>query len=364
MRRLPFTHLIASLCLATLLALPTAVAGEAGEKPVEKDGENASHMKDFEIITEKQEQAIQKGAKWLAAKQNSDGSWEDRGGNSTAMTGLAGCALLSTGSTPRRGPYGQQVRKAIDWCLKHQDAQGLYAGKQDGRGMYGHGFITTFLSQAYGMGLEPEMEDKVRASLIKAVKLIARSQSHNGGWYYQPESNNDEGSVTITQAQALRCAANAGIPVPDKTIKEAISYMHKSQNSDGTINYSIGTGGGGGSPALTAAGAMVFFSLGKYSSTDDRAKKTMGAVRRAFRARGVGAGGGHQCYTDFYAAQAFHMSSEADYAEFFPKIRDHITKTQGGDGSWQGDSAGPVYGTSMNLMILCIGYNYLPMFQR
>jgi hypothetical protein len=214
------------------------------------------------------------------------------------------------------------------------------------------------------MGLEPDMEDKVRASLIKAVKLIARSQSHNGGWYYQPESNQDEGSVTITQAQALRCAANAGIPVPDKTIKEAISYMHKSQNSDGTINYSIGTGGSNGSPALTAAGAMVFFSLGKYQQNDEKAKKTMQAVRRAFRAHGVGAGRGHQVYTDFYAAQAFHLSSPSDYAEFFPKVRDHIIKVQGGDGSWQGDSAGQVYGTSMNLMVLCIGYNYLPMFQK
>jgi hypothetical protein len=211
--------------------------------------------------------------------------------------------------------------------------------------------------------LEPELEDKCRASLIKAVKLISRSQSHNGGWYYQPDSNADEGSVTVTQAQALRCAANAGIPVPEKTIKEGVAYMYKSQNSDGTINYSIGSGGGHGSPALTSAGAMVFFSFGKYGGNDPKSATTMNAVRRIFRAQGV-AGAGHQVYTDFYAAQAFHMSSEADFAEFYPKVRDFIVKNQGGDGSWQGDSAGLVYGTSMNLMVLCIPYNYLPMFQR
>ena len=40
--------------------------------------------------------------------------------------------------------------------------------------------------------------------LTRAVKLITRSQSSAGGWLYTPDSNGDEGSVTVTQIQALR----------------------------------------------------------------------------------------------------------------------------------------------------------------
>ncbi|MGH7142499.1 MAG: prenyltransferase/squalene oxidase repeat-containing protein [Planctomycetota bacterium] len=347
----------------------TGAAGSPGlraaddNSPAAKPASDAQAVKDFVALTDKQDQACQHAAKWLAQHQNPDGSWDDHGANSTAMTGLAGMALLATGSTPNRGPYGVNVEKAVMFCLKHQDAQGMYIGHNDGRGMHGHGFSTSFMAQAYGMGLEPSLEDKVRDSLIKAVKLIAHAQSHNGGWYYQPDANADEGSVTVCEAQALRCCADVGIPVPDRTVRDGIGYMYKSQNADGTINYQIGMSGGTGSPALTAAGAVVFFSYGKYTQNDERARRTMDAVRRIFGAQGI-ANTGHQCYTDFYAAQAFHMASEEDYAKYYPRIRDFLVRSQSGDGSWQGDSAGQVYGTSLNLLVLAIPYNYLPMFQR
>ena len=54
---------------------------------------------------------------------------------------------------------------------------------------------------------------KSKARETGAVKLIARSQSGPGGWLYTPDSNGDEGSVTVTQIQALRACRNAGIRI-------------------------------------------------------------------------------------------------------------------------------------------------------
>ena len=41
-----------------------------------------------------------------------------------------------------------------------------------------------------------------------------------GGWYYSPDSDRDEGSVTVTQIQGLRAARNAELALklmPDAT---------------------------------------------------------------------------------------------------------------------------------------------------
>ena len=53
--------------------------------------------------------------------------------------------------------------------------------------------------------------------LVKAVALTGRAQSTDGGWIYRPDTGGDEGSVTITQVQALRAAAMRASPFPRKS---------------------------------------------------------------------------------------------------------------------------------------------------
>ena len=70
---------------------------------------------------------------------------------------------------------------------------------------------------------------------------IERAQSSAGGWIYTPDSGGDEGSVTVTQVQALRACRMAGIVVDKKTIDRAVDYIKKCQNPDGGISYSLGS---------------------------------------------------------------------------------------------------------------------------
>src|SRR5262245_2498301 len=256
-------------------------------------------------IPEKYRETVRKGLEWLASKQTDKGSWGANGDQyPVSMTALAGMALLMEGSTVREGKYSKHIRKAVDWLMvrsqKGNQRDGLIGDPthptETGRYMYGHGFALLFLASVYGDEENPQRRAELKDILTRAVKYTANAQSTQGGWYYTakgdpPGSDNDEGSVTITQVQALRAARNAGIPVPKDTIKKAQDYLKNSTTERGGVVYSLGRGGfkapaGGERPALTAAAIACAFGAGDYSS--DLCKKWFKYCAQAIPLNGGG----------------------------------------------------------------------------
>jgi hypothetical protein len=163
----------------------------------------------------------------------------------------------------------------------------------------------------------------------------------------------------VTQVQALRSARNAGIDVPEKLMNQAIDYVKLCQNGDGGIRYSAQSGQTS-SVALTAAGAEVFMMAGRYKAKEAEAatnylKKNLDPRRTV---------GGHDFYTNFYGSQAMFYIGGEYWSRYFGSIRDRLTSTQRSDGSWDGDSIGSTYGTSIATLILSLPYRYLPIFQK
>ena len=73
--------------------------------------------------------AIQKGLEWVAKQQHRDGHWEANGGQyPSAMTALAGMALLMEGSTLREGKYCNNIRRAVDWLTERSQRNGPIHG--------------------------------------------------------------------------------------------------------------------------------------------------------------------------------------------------------------------------------------------
>src|SRR5206468_2106359 len=67
-------------------------------------------------ITPKVQKAVAKGLDWLAKKQGPDGNYPDfQDGNAypAAMTALAGMAFLANGNTQNRGPYADNIHRAM-----------------------------------------------------------------------------------------------------------------------------------------------------------------------------------------------------------------------------------------------------------
>ncbi len=341
--------------VAALLLLAGFLASNAG-------GQDAAVPTLPEGVTADTVQAIQRGLEFLAREQNKDGSWRSAGNMGTypvVMSSLAGLALIAGGSTPERGPYAKHVRRAVNFCLSQQQPNGLFAAPaEEQRSMYGHGFAMLFLSQAYGMEEDMERQRRIRVALERGIVLTAKAQSNDGGWLYTPDANGDEGSVTVTQVQALRGCRNAGILVPKDTIDRAIKYIERSQGSDGGISYSVRSRGS--RPAISAAACAVLYNAGQYDSPT--AHKAFDFAWKHCRP-GLSADG-HYYYTQLYMSQACWQKGDKYWAEYYPGIQKMLLRTQQGNGSWSGDGVGLVYGTSIALLILQIPFNQLPILSR
>ena len=177
-------------------------------------------------VTPATRSAIERGTRFLVSTQNRDGSWRTSGSTGSypvAMTSLAGLALLAGGNTPTQGPYARNVSSALTFVLKSARRDGLIAQlEEESHCMHGHGFAMLFLAQCYGMEEDPRRQAEVRLVLQRAIQLTARSQSVAGGWLYTPDAGGDEGSVTVTQVQALRACRNVGLAVPKRVVDNAM----------------------------------------------------------------------------------------------------------------------------------------------
>jgi hypothetical protein len=316
-------------------------------------------------VTKEINDAIERGLEWLARNQGNEGAWRNSGGYGSypaAMTGLAGMALIAGGNTPTRGRYYDNVRRAVAFLRKNADGSSgvISVPSEEGRSMYGHGFATLFLASVFGMEEDVREQERLKRVLDKAVGLIAAAQSSAGGWIYTPDSNSDEGSVTVTQIQALRACRMAGIVVDKKTIDRAVDYIKKCQNPDGSIKYSLHSGGDG-RPAITAAGVAVLYNAGLY---DDQpfVDKAVQYCKKSIQVTVDNTG--HHFYTHLYWSQALYQRGGSDWADYYTKKSAWMLRQQKKDGSWEGDGVGSVYGTAIALTILQLPFAYAPIYQR
>ena len=337
----------ASVLLAALAVLLTAPPTLA------EPGRGAEDV-DFEELTPRTRQAIDQGLAYLARAQNKDGSF---GGGSynrhVGITAIAAMAFLADGHTPGRGKYGDQVQRGLDFILANSTESGLIAADTSHGPMYGHGFATLFLGEVYGM----TRDERIREPLLKAVRLIVKSQNHQGGWRYHPIPYDADISVTICQIMALRSARNAGIAVPKETIDAAIRYVKNCQNpADGGFRYMISSG----SSAFprSAAGVASLFYAGIYDGPE-----IARGVKYLIRATQAGNDSGHFWYGHYYCSQAMFLAGGEHWADYYPRIRDNLIAQQGSNGSWN-SGHGSAYATGMGLLVLQIPNRLLPIFQR
>lgn len=347
--------LVAAIAVAAaLLSLPSSSTAQPHIPwSVESSG--------LQYVTPETQQAIDRGLKFLAVQQNPDGSFGPRGryqGN-VAINGLCGMAFLSAGHTPGRGKYGREVALSVDYILSKVQPNGFIIdepSKSHGP-MYGHGFATLFLAEAYGMSPTKE----IRRALAKAVQLIVNTQNEEGGWRYFPEPKDADISVTVSQVMALRAARNCGLFVPKSTIDKSVDYVKRSQNSDGGFRYQLVRRADSLFPR-SAAGVVALYSAGIYEGSEiDRGIDYL----NHFVPRGdVFRFETHYFYGHYYAVQAMWHAGGDDWKQWYPAIRDELLRRQQPNGSWTDAIYSREYGTAMSCLILQMPNNYLPIFQR
>lgn len=308
---------------------------------------------------------VSRGLDWLAENQSRRGNWDANGMYPSAMTGMAGIALLAEGSTTTQGKYASNVRDAVEFLLKRSRPSGLIGDENDDRYTYGHGFGLLFLSQVLGEEEDEARREELIDVMTRAVKFCGQAQTKAGGWgYVSAKDGNDfdEGSTTITQVQALRGCRNAGIPVPKEIIDKAIDYIHKCsvKKGEGGVQYNIH--GGGGRPPISAAAIACLFNAGEY---DDQfvpnllkyCEKNLGTISSNNDY-------GHWHYAHYYYAQVMYRQGDKEWEDYRDKLFARLVKEAASDGSWSQNYIGKVYTTAINLTVLQLENGALPIYMR
>jgi hypothetical protein len=325
---------------------------------------------------------VNAGLRWLAGRQGFDGAWGQK--DKLALTGMSGLALLASGSTPTRGPFAQNVSRAVDFVLRCQtDGKAFTHGSSGYSAIHNHGYALLFLTQAYGEG--GPLDDRMRAAITQGLKATIESQRDNGGFTYflydRPPPRNDmwtedEASTTIALIQALRGARNAGFSVERDALNRAARYIAGSQHSEtGGFVYSTGGGvrvsfiEGSNRPtfAITAAATAVLHALGTYEGPIvERGIAYMEAFLPPSRKKVPFFYYGH-----YYAAQVMHLVGGARGDRWMQAIRADLTARQQRDGYWPADPEdslatgdSEVLNTAWALQVCQIDSGALPIHER
>ena len=335
---------------APAVAQPADTQGPAG---------TAAPLTELKIV-QRVTVSLDKAMAYLASQQQPDGRWSDI----NAINGVALLAYMGHGHVPGRGPYRDVIERGKRYLISTQREDG-YLGHLSSHGrMYSHAMATLAMAELYGMDPDPLLEQALR----KAVDLIVRAQSPNGGWRYQPKPGQFDLSVTVMQIVALRAANNAEVPVPEETISKAIEYVRSSHHGSGGFSYQPGQNP---NPQMTAAGILSLQLLGQYDDPRiESALKYLANVKLTWGKSAVS----YFYYFHYYAVQAHYQAGGDHWNRWHPQVREMLLSHQNDDGSWDlppgtaegADRVGAnkVYWTAMASLVLEIYMHYLPAYQR
>lgn len=354
------------------------------------------------------EDALEKALKYLASKQNADGSW---GGNESRKTGdvvaLSSLALLAfLGHGEHYGSlYGDTLKRGADFLVRCADAPGV---EQVGKG-FGH----AILSYALAEGLAVTGDVKIRPVLEKRVTALVNHQNALGGYSLNydaspanPLSDDDlakmkeeerrvarqilageptcDLSLLGWHAQALTSAKTAGISIPNldeclKKVAGALIQVH--QAKEGGFSQGVNARRFEAEETMTPVGVLStqLLGLGK-SKTAKRALQSLYDVKDNKTGKVLlpapkwkNSGDAFPLYRWYYQTQMLFQITEGmgEYWQSWNEnLKKELTGNQQADGSWtvgadnsfrlKSKDELSYYATSMAALMLEVYYRYLP----
>ncbi len=346
------------------------------------------------------EETIELGLAFLAKHQMPDGSWSfsnfgrgQRGyenesaalESDTAATGLALLAFQGGGYTHQHGKYKDTVRKALEFLMRNQRADGdLYVrtgGPSDAAmWLYSHGVASLAMCEAFGM----TQDAALKAPTQKALDFIINGQHKTrGGWRYSPSYGSDT-SVTGWMMMALKSGELAGLAVPSDTFRNVERWLDMAQKSPAERHQYVYNPlapdtpqqrhGRRPNPTMTSVGLLMRLYTGWRR---DNPHIVAGAEYLLSNPPEIGTRREPQrdTYYWYYATQVlFHMGGDywkAWNEQLHPMLLASQEKTGPMAGSWNprtpvpdrwGPHCGRLYVTTLNLLSLEVYYRHLPLY--
>ncbi len=359
--------------------------------------------------TRKTQGAVHMGLKWLKRHQHPSGHWDADGfpancqdgvctgpGQSwtdPGVTGLATLAFLGAGHTHRFGRYKDTVKRAVQWMIKAQRADGL-VGQPRSHYMYNQAICALALVEAYGMTSSPLIRD----AATRSVTFLIRAQNPGAAWRYRQRSGDNDISVTGWVVMALKSARAAELPIPGLTRSfRAVQRYIESLTDDAyyVTGYRrrppTGWQGPTGSRLVTdrintaishsathsptAIATMTRIFLG-YPGQDARlhgGAKLVAGLLPCWQSEAEGQQSTIDFYYWYYGTLAMFQMGGEYWKQWNPRMKtalvDHqITRKGCARGSWPVvdpwcSKGGRVYATAINVLTLEIYYRYPRVFK-
>lgn len=344
-----------------------------------RTAENRAQLAMLHGGSEKSEEAVEEGLKWLLRHQRADGSWSFRHqlptctarcqhpglyDCPTGATGLALLCFLGAGYTHQAGPYQAEVGKALHWlvdqsCLGNLQYDLSRDNPERQTGFYAQGLASIALCEAYGMTKDPALHQPAQ----DALDFISMAQDPvGGGWRYEFQQAGDT-SVVGWQVMALVSGRMADLHVARSTRGKVLDFLTAVQTPNGDFGYT--TGRYGGTSATTGIGVLCTMYLDPLT-----ARRTLrGKVRQLSRTIPMR----ENLYANYYISQVLHHFGGNEWKSWNSKMRQSLVRSQlsggHGAGSWYSTkkhdiSGGRLYSTCMSLLILEVYYRHLPLYQQ
>ncbi|MDI6774348.1 MAG: terpene cyclase/mutase family protein [Verrucomicrobiota bacterium] len=344
-----------TLAVSLAAALPVMAADSPDEQHLER-------IRRKDMVNE----AVDKGLAYLVSQQDpAQGCF--RGDKPNTMTGLACMALMAAGHFPGRSPYGDNLRRGMLYLARATEKDKGFLGNEGNARMYGHGICSVALCEAYGMMRKEEDNLEIKKAVERALKVILDSQykmegNLRGGWRYEPQPTDADTSATAWQILALRSAQNCKLDVPKQAIEDALSYLRNSYAQERGFAYKNRLYE---SPATKSAGVVCMLALGANRS--DRDKEMIETSAKFLLTFDFPEGGEHFYYNSYYEATAANMMGEKHRDALLPKMERTLMELQLPSGEFKRHrdrEEGGVYSTAFGVICLCVGYQYLPIYQE
>ncbi|MEI6971981.1 MAG: prenyltransferase/squalene oxidase repeat-containing protein [bacterium] len=303
-------------------------------------------------------QAIAGGLAWLAANQETDGSWsaEKWGANkehAVGITALSILALIGKDQDQAHNPYAGTIRSGIEFLIRQQNKSGRI-GPACANAMYNHGMATVAILRAYRL----DIGNNWKGSGDRAIGFICTAQKSSGGWGYV--AGNEGGpntSVSVWQLQALILAKGQGNTALASRIHRSMDWLRGMVDNSGHMGYSREEPSPDGEETLTAAGALCLLA-------DDTEQRDEAGAARLVRSLESAAGRQDMTidyYRWYFVTQALQAAGGKVARDTAGHMKDALVAQQahGGPGAGSWDRAdrwtpagGRIYSTSMALLSL------------
>jgi hypothetical protein len=353
----------------------------------------ASELSPAEMLTASQRVALDRcvdnALKWIASRQNPDGSFPTQANGQPAVTAICMLAFMSAGHLPGEGRYGAVLDRGLDYLLNSQQKDGLLARVvPDNDDMYqallnaqaaayNHAITGLCLSETYGMS--PAANQRIKPVLEAALAYALRRQPFPkrraedvGGWRYlqRHQSSDADLSVTSWYLMFLRSCRNSGFDVPTQTIDEGTAFVLRLFDPrTGRFWYAPRGQEHVTTRGMTAAGILSLSLAGRHQTAPAQAAGEWLLQHPYVEYRGKEGIYDRFFYGAFYSSQATFQLGGRYWGQFYPVLLQTLADHQRSDGSWdaeQGSDApyGNVYSSAMAVLALTPPYQLLPIFQR